>query len=116
MEVASLEAARRFWVEILGLEVVQEHPGYLAVGGNGGFALGIEQVPQNRVDSGGPELTMRVPDVAAMVERLRAHGVACGEPAPQPWGATHAWLLDPDGRRMSIYSTATNQMGMPDPE
>jgi catechol 2,3-dioxygenase-like lactoylglutathione lyase family enzyme len=27
-----------------------------------------------------------------------------GPPEDQEWGARHAWLIDPDGHRLSIYS------------
>jgi catechol 2,3-dioxygenase-like lactoylglutathione lyase family enzyme len=54
----------------------------------------------------GPEITVRVEDVDAAVARLRDLGIEIVEgPADQPWGARHAWLRDPDGRRMSIYSS-----------
>jgi uncharacterized glyoxalase superfamily protein PhnB len=56
----------------------------------------------------GPEITVRVDDVDAAVARLRDLGIEITEgPVDQPWGACHAWLLDPDGRRMSIYSSGT---------
>jgi catechol 2,3-dioxygenase-like lactoylglutathione lyase family enzyme len=28
-----------------------------------------------------------------------------GEPADQEWGARHVWLADPDGNRLSLFST-----------
>ncbi len=56
---------------------------------------------------------MRVDDVDAFVERGRSLGVEVEEgPSDQPWGARHAWLRDPDGRRMSVYSTDTPTMAM----
>ena len=68
--------------------------------------FGIEQFAQDRVSVAGPELTLRVDDVDATVARLREVGVTITEePSDQPWGARHAWLLDPDGRRMSVYSS-----------
>jgi uncharacterized glyoxalase superfamily protein PhnB len=36
---------------------------------------------------------------------LVASGVRFLEPPEdQEWGARHAWLIDPDGHRLSIYS------------
>jgi catechol 2,3-dioxygenase-like lactoylglutathione lyase family enzyme len=105
MEVADLERARWFWVEALGLELLEDRGAYIRVGGGGGFAIGIEQAP-GRVSPQGPEITMRVDDVDVAVARLRDLGVEIVDgPTDQPWGARHAWLLDPDGRRMSIYSS-----------
>ena len=111
MEVGDIQQAKRFWTEVIGLRLLGDRGVYIAVGGNGGFAIGIEQVAADRVSSQGPELTVRVADVDAAVARLRELGVTITEdPVDQPWGARHAWLLDPDGRRMSIYSSAQTIM------
>lgn len=113
MEVADLGRARDFWVNAIGLELLDDRGPYIAVGGNGGFAIGIEQKLDGPVSAEGPELTVRVDDVDACVDRLRALGVEIEEePADQPWQARHAWLRDPDGRRMSVYSTDTPTMAM----
>ena len=111
MEVGDLARARWFWTEALGLELLEDRGVYIAVGGNGGFAIGIEQAVPGAVGARGPEITMRVEDVDATVTRLRALGVDAGDASDQPWGARHAWLHDPDGRRMSIYSTDRPVMG-----
>jgi catechol 2,3-dioxygenase-like lactoylglutathione lyase family enzyme len=107
MEVADLERARWFWTEAIGLELLEDRGPYIRVGGGSGFAIGIEQAAQSHVSPQGPEITVRVDDVNEVAKRLRALGVEIIEgPADQPWGARHAWLCDPDGRRMSIYSSA----------
>jgi catechol 2,3-dioxygenase-like lactoylglutathione lyase family enzyme len=110
MEVGDLARARWFWVDAIGLELLDDRGGYIAVGGNNGFALGLEQTATPV--SAGPELTLRVEDVDAAVERLRLAGVpVVQEPADMPWGSRHAWIADPDGRRMSIYSAMGTVMG-----
>lgn len=100
--VRDREAARRLFVDVLGLEVLVEGGGYLRVGGGGGFSMGIEQGQSD--DPKLPELVIRVDDVDAMAERLRAAGFDVSEPADQEWGARHAWFPDPDGRPISIYT------------
>jgi len=113
MEVGDLEKAKRFWLDALGLQLLDDRGAYIAVGGNGGFAMGIEQAPSGTVSPDGPEITLRVDDVDAAVEHLEQVGIKIDEgPADQPWQARHAWLRDPDGRRMSIYSTDTPTMAM----
>lgn len=103
MLVSNLEAQRRLFVDVLGLRILAEHPGYLQVGGDDGFHIGIEEG-----DPGPPnamEITIWVDDVDAMYERLVEAGVDVeGPPQDQEWGARHAWFRDGDGRRMSIYS------------
>lgn len=107
VSVRDLAATHRFYVELLGLEVLMGGPaeGYLRLGGNDGFHMGVEAHPDAAVPTPGIELVIRVDDVDATYARLRAAGVAFdGPPADQEWGARHAWLRDPSGYRLSIYS------------
>ncbi len=105
LEVGDLDRARWFWVEVMGLALLDDRGDYIAVGGNGGFSLGIEQAATPPTIAGCPELTLRVADVDEFTDGLRERGISVAEEsADMPWGARHAWLSDPDGRRMSVYS------------
>ena len=102
LPVRSLDEARRLYVDLLGLEVLVDEGGYVRIGGNGGFHMGVEAEPSGDVKP--PDLVIRVDDVDGMVARLRANGVEVSDPEDQPWGARHAWLHDADGRPISIYT------------
>jgi catechol 2,3-dioxygenase len=104
VHVTDLRASRAFYVDRLGLDILLEEPGYLRVGGPEGFHIGMEEVPDH-VGSEGIEIVVRVPDVDEAYERLRSLDVPFETP-PQdmPWGARHAWLRDPSGYRLSIFS------------
>lgn len=104
VHVTDLAATRRFYVDHLGLEVLMEEPGYLRVGNADGWHMGLEEVPE-QVGSAGIEIVVRVADVDEAYSRLTAAGVRF-DAAPQEmeWGARHAWLRDPSGYRLSIYS------------
>lgn len=104
VHVGDLARSRAFYVDLLGLEVLLEHPGYLRVGGGDGFHLGLEERSADLVGAAGIELVVRVDDVDATVAALRAAGVEVGDPADQEWGARHAWLRDPDGYRLSVFT------------
>jgi catechol 2,3-dioxygenase-like lactoylglutathione lyase family enzyme len=104
MHVTDLHASRTFYLEWLGLDVLFEEPGYLRVGGADGFHIGMEELP-DRVGSDGIEIVVRVPDVDAAYDRLIGLGIAMESlPQDMPWGARHAWLRDPSGYRLSIFS------------
>ena len=104
MHVTDLAAARTFYVELLGLQVLIEEPGYLRVGREGGFHIGMEEEP-SQVGGAGIEIVVEVPDVDAAFRRLQGDGVAFDEPpADMPWGARHAWMRDPSGYRLSLFS------------
>jgi catechol 2,3-dioxygenase-like lactoylglutathione lyase family enzyme len=104
MHVVDLAEARRFYVDLLGLDVLLEEPGYLRIGTADGWHIGMEEVP-DKVGSTGIELVIRVDDVDRAYDILRAAEIEF-ETGPQdmPWGARHAWLRDPSGYRLSIYS------------
>jgi uncharacterized glyoxalase superfamily protein PhnB len=66
----------------------------------------MEEEPE-LAGSEGIEIVVEVPDVDAAYRQLRKLGIAFeGPPADMPWGARHAWLHDPSGYRLSIYSAA----------
>jgi catechol 2,3-dioxygenase-like lactoylglutathione lyase family enzyme len=106
VNVSDLERARRFYVEMLRLVPLVEEPGYLRVGGGHGFHIGMEEGEPAEIGAKGIEIVVEVDDVDQRYEELTAKGVRFSSPpADQEWGARHAWLLDPDGYRLSIYST-----------
>ena len=108
LQVSDLQRARWFWTVAIGLRVIDDQGSYIAVGGNGGFAIGLEQAETPGEPSSCPEFSVRVEDVETAAAGLRSLGVALeGPPETMPWGAVHVWLHDPDGRRMSLYSTAS---------
>jgi catechol 2,3-dioxygenase-like lactoylglutathione lyase family enzyme len=103
VHVTDLAATRRFYVELLGLEVLVEGDGYLRVGNADGWHMGMEEATP--VGSDGMELAIAVHDVDATYRRLTEAGVVFDSPpAEMEWGARHAWLRDPSGYRLSIYS------------
>ena len=103
VHVASLNDSRRFYVELLGLDVLLEEPGYLRVGNADGWHIGMEEAQPMGAE--GIEINIRVSDVDAVYARLINAGVAFeATPTDTDWGARHAWLRDPSGYRVSIYS------------
>ena len=79
--------------------------GYVRLEGDDGIYIGMEQDTSVRAGSA-IELVIRVDDVDRRYEELTAAGVRFdGSPADQEWGARHVWLADPDGNRLSLFST-----------
>ena len=106
--VRDVPAARHFYVDLLGLDALVESPHgtYLRVGGGDGFTIGFEADRALPVElDEGVEIVIRVDDVDATWARLRDAGAPVGDPpADQEWGDRHAWLRDPAGHRLSIFS------------
>ena len=105
VHVSDLARSRRFYADQLGLEVLAAEDGYLRIGGHDGFSMGMEERDAEDVGAAGIEIVIRVPDVDTAYSTLVAAGLSfAAPPADMPWGARHAWLKDPDGYRLSIYS------------
>jgi catechol 2,3-dioxygenase-like lactoylglutathione lyase family enzyme len=109
VHVRDLEKTREFYAGLLGLTVLMEHPGYLRLGGGEGFHLGFEERDEPEIGAAGVEIVIRVDDVDAAYHRLTSAGVPFQTaPEDQEWGARHAWLTDPDGYRLSLFSDVTD--------
>lgn len=110
--VTDLAAARAFWTDLIGLELLIDGDEYLRLGGPDGYSMGMERAEDG--DAPEVEIVVRVPDVDAAYQRLVSSGVDCGGP-PQdmPWGARHIWLRDPDGHLISIYSASDDDAKRP---
>ncbi len=108
VHVRSLAEMHAFYVASLGLVLLDGGPGagYMRIGGGDGFTIGMEERPEAEVGAIGIEVVVAVDDVDARYAALIAAGVPFdGPPTDQEWGARHAWLRDPSGYRLSIYST-----------
>lgn len=104
--VGDLPTSRSFYADLIGLEVLFEEDAYVRLGGGEGFHMGMEQAPSGTLLGGQSiEIVIRVDDVDRRYGELRGKGVEFeAAPMDQPWGSRHAWLSDPDGNRISIFS------------
>ncbi|MDO7849416.1 VOC family protein [Hymenobacter sp. M29] len=113
---ADYAASKRFYTEILGLEILDEtyraarnsHKLDLAV--NGQYVLELFSFPQPPPRPSYPEaaglrhLAFSVADVAAAIRHMEAHGVTC-EPVrvDELTGRRFTFFADPDGLPLEFY-------------
>jgi lactoylglutathione lyase len=101
--VADLQASKRFYVDVLGLNVPYEDEEMVQVQGRGEFSLLLE-VDDDKKGGTGIDLELLVDDVDAEFERLKQAGVSFdADPEDMYWGARHAFFKDPDGYTLSIF-------------
>jgi catechol 2,3-dioxygenase-like lactoylglutathione lyase family enzyme len=107
-----LDAAKAFYLDRLGLELIREdHDDRIVVRTGGGTQLVITKSTVGTRDSQ-TQMAWRVPDIHAAVAELRARGVTIEEyEAPDPvttdgvadmghsWAA---WFIDPGGNALAI--------------
>jgi glyoxylase I family protein len=109
-------ASKRFYTEILGLEILAEtyrteRDSYkLDLATNGQYLIELFSFPSPPPRPSYPEaaglrhLAFAVPDVAAAIRHLEAHGVAC-EPVrvDELTGRRFTFFSDPDGLPLEFY-------------
>jgi catechol 2,3-dioxygenase-like lactoylglutathione lyase family enzyme len=117
-----LAASRAFYVDLLGLEVVEEWDG----AGDRGFIVGFgpgdgslemlavdPESPRHVATFDGPvandkiELQIRVDSVDEWAQRL-AGEVDIEGPVTRPWGNQYLWFRDPDGVRIAVFRGPTD--------
>jgi catechol 2,3-dioxygenase-like lactoylglutathione lyase family enzyme len=102
VNVTDVEAALRFYVDVLGLSVRDDRPNFgfggawLDVGGQQVHL--IEALPP---DDRGQHLAIQVADLDAAVADVRAKGVEISDPSPVGTGR-QAFLHDPSGNRVEL--------------
>jgi glyoxylase I family protein len=108
LNVRDVEAARRFYVETLGLEEIPRpdfpFPGaWLRCGGQEVHLI----LAPDREAPEGQHFALRVDDVDAAVSGLKARGVAVGGPFDVPGAGRQAFLRDPSDNLIELNQPKT---------
>jgi lactoylglutathione lyase len=113
-----IAGALRFYVDLLGLKLLQlEQYGGRAVYARMKSARGSTSIalhllePGQEFHPGAIRLYFEVPDLKRFCKRLeKAGAVFSQQPKKMPWGWTHAYLNDPDGHEVSLYSAGAKRL------
>jgi catechol 2,3-dioxygenase-like lactoylglutathione lyase family enzyme len=102
-----MAAARAFYGEILGLQVVMDR-GWIVT-----FAADASMTPQLSIATEGgsgtpvPDLSIEVDDLNEVLRRFTERGIPLEYgPADEPWGVRRFYLRDPFGRLVNILQHA----------
>jgi predicted enzyme related to lactoylglutathione lyase len=116
--VKDVECGMRFYRDLLGFKLIEDFryegkPVYArmrAPGGDGTIAL-HEAGPDVSVSSDGVRLYFEVRDLDDFCHKLQQKGFYITQlPRMMPWGWRHAYVNDPDGHEISLYSAGGNRM------
>ncbi len=111
-------AALRFYADRLGFKLLEnfQHEGksvYARLKSpRGSTTIALHLVaPGEELHTGGIRLYFEVRDLERFCERLESTGVNFSQkPKQMPWGWKHAYLDDPDGHEISLYSAGTKRL------
>jgi catechol 2,3-dioxygenase-like lactoylglutathione lyase family enzyme len=113
-----VSTALRFYAEKLGFKLLEDfqHDGrsvYARLKSpRGSTTIALHAVaPGDELHTGGIRLYFEVPDLERYCERLESAGVQFSQkPKQMPWGWKHAYLDDPDGHEVSLYSAGSKRL------
>ncbi len=98
-------AARRFYQEVLGLDVLMDH-GWIATYGSGAkMSVQLSVATEGGSGTPVPDLSIEVDDVEEALEAMKRAGFAPEYgPADEPWGVRRFYVRDPFGKLVNILS------------
>ena len=110
--------ALRFYVDKLGFKLLEDfqHEGrsvYARLKSpRGSTTIALHAVaPGDELRTGGIRLYFEVSDLERFCDRLESAGVQFSKkPQLMPWGWKHAYLNDPDGHEVSLYSAGAKRL------
>lgn len=101
-----VDAARSFYGDILGLEVVMDLGWILTFAAHGtGGAPQISIASEGGSGTPVPDLSIEVDDLDEVLQRVVATGLPIEYgPQAEPWGVTRFYVRDPFGRLVNILA------------
>jgi catechol 2,3-dioxygenase-like lactoylglutathione lyase family enzyme len=105
IETQDGSAARRFYHDVLGLDVLMDQGWIATYGSAETMDVQISFAEQGGSGTPVPDLSIEVDDVEAALEGMKGAGFAIEYgPADEPWGVRRFYVRDPFGRLVNILS------------
>ena len=105
IETSDIAAAKRFYQDVLGLDLLMDHGWIATYGSAESMDVQISFAEQGGSGTPVPDLSIEVDDVEAALEGMKAAGFAIEYgPADEPWGVRRFYVRDPFGRLVNILS------------
>ena len=102
---SQMETAKRFYGDILGMDVVMDLGWIVTLAGQGDAAPQISIATEGGSGTPVPDLSIEVDDLDETYKRLLAEGLTIEYgPASEPWGVTRFYVRDPFGRLLNILA------------
>ncbi len=107
IETANVQAARIFYHEVLGLDVLMDMGWIATYGTNESMSVQLSIASEGGSGTPTPDLSIEVDDVDEACERMKAAGFAIEYgPVDEPWGVRRFYVRDPFGKLVNILAHA----------
>jgi catechol 2,3-dioxygenase-like lactoylglutathione lyase family enzyme len=105
ISAADLAAAKRFYGDVLGLDLLMDHGWIATWGSTEQMSVQISFAAEGGSGTPVPDLSIEVDDVGATLAGMKAAGFAIEYgPADEPWRVRRFYVRDPFGRLVNILS------------
>ncbi|MDG0813368.1 VOC family protein [Cohnella rhizosphaerae] len=102
---ADLSAAKRFYGEVLGLDVLMDHGWIATYGTDADMRTQIGIATEGGSGTPVPDLSIEVDDIDEALARMRQAGFSVEYgPADEPWGVRRFYVRDPFGKLVNILA------------
>jgi catechol 2,3-dioxygenase-like lactoylglutathione lyase family enzyme len=105
IDTRDIAAAKRFYQDVLGLEILMDHGWLTTYGSNAKMTVQISFASQGGSGTPTPDLSIEVDDVDAALEKVKQAGIPIEYgPADEPWAVRRFFVRDPFGKLVNILS------------
>lgn len=95
--------ARRFYHDILGLDVLMDHGWLVAYGSDAKMTVQVGVATEGGSGTPVPDLSIEVDDVEEALQRMKKAKIKVEYgPADEPWGVRRFFVRDPFGKLVNI--------------
>ncbi len=102
---ADLQAANRFYGDILGLERLMDHGWIVTYGSGEQMHVQLSFATEGGSGTPVPDLSIEVDDVDQVFHDMTAAGfITTYGPADEPWGVRRFFVRDPFGKHINILA------------
>lgn len=102
---SNLSEAKRFYEEILGLDLMMDHGWIATYGSNDQMSIQISIASQGGSDTPVPDMSIEVDDIDAVLEKMERAGFSIEYgPKNEPWGVRRFYVRDPFGKLVNILA------------
>ena len=105
IEARDVAAARRFYQDVLGLDLLMDLGWIATYGSTAAMSIQISVMSEGGSGTRVPDLSIEVDDLDVALERMRGAGfpIEYG-PADEPWGVRRFYVRDPFGKLVNILA------------
>jgi len=103
VETASVEAAKKFYTDIFGLETLMDHGWVATLGSQESMPVQISFASNGGSGTSVPDLSIEVDDLDEALLRIEGMGIEIEYgPVVEPWGVRRFYIRDPQGKLVNI--------------